>query len=75
MDILNNGENSPLDNWVEDFVVLGFRSFLLSAFERISRSLFEEFGHEIIYEIMENETIGVILILLLPRPFENEVEN
>ena len=53
------------DNWVEDFVSLGFHSLALSAFDRISRSLFEEFGREIIYEIMENETVGVIAELLL----------
>ena len=38
---------------------------MLSAFERISRSLFEEFGREIIYEIMENETVDTITELLL----------
>ena len=53
------------DSWVEDFVSLGFYSLALSAFEKISRKLFEEFGHEIIYGIMENETVGVIAELLL----------
>ena len=53
------------DTWVGDFVSLGFHSRALCEFERILRSLFAEFGRKIIHGIMENETVGTIVELLL----------
>jgi hypothetical protein len=65
------GKTFSFDTWVEDFVSLGFNSVPLSAFERISRDLFQDFEHQVIYGIMENETVGEIAELLLQSHYQN----
>lgn len=53
------------DGWIDDFIILGFNSTALSAFESLLQSQYRLFGRELVEMILSKETVGYLASLML----------
>jgi len=53
-------KNFDVETWSDDFIILGFSSISLSAFDAIIQRAYAQFGPELVNMILHSETVGSI---------------